>query len=205
MAAPLRLCAGRVWFPPVSPEAFEVVSECASDDNKDEIALNVFKLPAISIVMGSFTCPPPGLTAECNFFWHGEQGGAEVCRLYRDCGNLTAEVGISGELKGIVREKSCHVANPESCWATSLRQVALTTTDTWGFRFFSLHRQCDTFLLLGGHGVDECSLPTYRDPSSHVWEPKRPVKEMYVQEPQHWTWVAGTSVSRVLAVGLGYR
>ena len=28
--------------------------------------------------------------------------------------------------------------------------------------------------------MDECSLPTYRDPSSHIWEPKRPVKEMYV-------------------------
>ena len=86
---------GGVWFPPVSPEAFEVVPECASDDNKDEIAFNVFKLPAISIVMESFTCPPPGLaehydlageqaeaefcearcleTAECNFLWHGEQ------------------------------------------------------------------------------------------------------------------------------------
>ena len=108
-------------IPPVSLEAYEAVSESASDDDA-EIVFNVFKPPPVSIVMGSFTCPPPGLAEhydlageqaepdfcearclenpECNFFWHGEQGGTEVCRLYSDCADLTAEVGISGELKG---------------------------------------------------------------------------------------------------------
>ena len=65
----------------------------------------MFKPPAISIVMGSSTCPPPGLgehydlvgeqaeaefcearcleIAKCNLFWHGEQGGTKVCRWYR--------------------------------------------------------------------------------------------------------------------------
>ena len=99
-------------------------------------------------MMGSSTCLPPGFgehydlvgkqaqaefcearclgTAECNFPGMAT-GRHQGLPMVQDCGDLTAEAGISGELKGNVREKSCHVANPEICWATPLRQIALTT------------------------------------------------------------------------------
>ena len=48
------------------------------------------------------------------------------------------------------------------------------------FRYVHLFQQCDALLLMGGMGVETCSRPTYREPSSHVWRGKRPLPSSFL-------------------------
>lgn len=64
------------------------------------------------------------------------------------------------------------MADPESCWATSLRRASLTSSHAPNFLYWNLHQQCDEALLLGGMGVETCAHPTYRPITSHKWQHK---------------------------------
>lgn len=77
-----------------------------------------------------------------------------------------------GRLAALPRSNSCQVADPESCWATSLRRASLTSSHAPNFLYWNLHQQCDEALLLGGMGVETCAHPTYRPITSHKWQHK---------------------------------
>jgi len=52
------------------------------------------------------------------------------------------------------------------------------------FRYMHLHQSCDALLLMGGLGVEHCSRPTYRDPSSHTWKGKLPLPTRFTHGTQ---------------------
>ncbi|CAE7824831.1 unnamed protein product [Symbiodinium sp. CCMP2592] len=121
-------------------------------------------------------CKAWGPSQPCTFFWHGLQHGAMTCRLYGSCPYLVTEFGLEGQLVALPSEESCHVADPEACFASTLRRAYLDPTtsmasDSLEFRYKDLHLQCDLMLLLGGQ-IESCSRPTYRDPRSHEWAHK---------------------------------
>ncbi|CAE7250862.1 unnamed protein product [Symbiodinium natans] len=60
---------------------------------------------------------------KCNFFWHGTQHSASVCRTFAACDSLVREFGLDGTLSAMPREKHCQVADAALCWQTSLRRA----------------------------------------------------------------------------------
>ena len=115
----------------------------------------------------------------CEFFWHGSQQGANTCRLYNGCNHLVREMGLEGRLVAVTRSLACQVADPEACWATSLRRASLASAAMQPFWWYNLHQQCDEALLLGGAGVETCARPTYRDIHSHQWQHKKHLPDSF--------------------------
>lgn len=64
--------------------------------------------------------------ANCGYYWHGEQRDAITCRLYRGCNVLVREFAMAGKLVAVPKKTMCRIANPEACWATTLRRSFLT-------------------------------------------------------------------------------
>eukprot|EP00435_Cladocopium_sp_Y103_P000050 s4143_g1.t1 len=184
-------CAPPAWGmeKPVNPESFQSVPGKSG---------NQFTPAPFELVSGQFVCPAKELLDNgvhfeteteqmeradcearckadnlCNFFWHGSQQGANTCRLYSACSHLVREMGLEGRLAALPRSNSCQVADPESCWATSLRRASLTSSHAPNFLYWNLHQQCDEALLLGGIGVETCAHPTYRPITSHKWQHKK--------------------------------
>ncbi|CAJ1356277.1 unnamed protein product, partial [Effrenium voratum] len=195
-------CAPAAWGmeKPVNPESFESVPGKSG---------NKFIPPAFMLVSGQFVCPARFLLTNgvhfetetesmersdcearckaqqsCVVFWQGNQQGANTCRLYSACPHLVRELGLEGKLEAVPRSQACQVADPELCWATSLRRASLTAGRAQPFWYWELHQQCDEQLLLGGGGVDACARPTYRDITSHAWEHKMQLPDSFLHGTQ---------------------
>ncbi|CAJ1361638.1 unnamed protein product, partial [Effrenium voratum] len=192
-------CAPEAWGmnKPVNPESFESVPSKSQ---------NQFVPPAFELVAGQFVCPARYLLdagvffetdteamersdceahckadVTCDFFWQGNQQGSNTCRLYSACPHLVRELGLDGKLHALPRSQLCQVADPEACFATTLRRGGLAGIDwSYSYSYWKLHQQCDEALLLGGGGVETCAKPTYRPITSHTWLHKRPLPESFV-------------------------
>ncbi|CAE7335249.1 unnamed protein product [Symbiodinium natans] len=135
-------CAPEAWGAdlPMNPKTFETIPSGSSNQY----------IPApYLIVEGQFACPTRqlrGLHREtetevmekadceaicrmdehCHLFWHGQQHGASVCRIFSGCDSLVRELGIEGALMAMPKRKLCQVVDAVTCWQTTLRRDYLT-------------------------------------------------------------------------------
>ena len=66
------------------------------------------------------------------------------------------------------------VARPSALLETTSRvSYAPSARVTRGFFHLDLYQQCDTVLMLGGAGVEQCGRPSHRTIDSHPWQHKR--------------------------------
>uniref|UniRef100_A0A0G4GFJ7 Apple domain-containing protein n=1 Tax=Chromera velia CCMP2878 TaxID=1169474 RepID=A0A0G4GFJ7_9ALVE len=75
---------------------------------------------------------------DCQFFFSGVSGGAQMCIMYSRCDTLftpltrhvDAEATNSGKLFGVPRQHSCRVSDPENCHHAAKRRKMATGTKT---------------------------------------------------------------------------
>ncbi|CAE7543015.1 unnamed protein product [Symbiodinium natans] len=184
--------------PPVSETTFSMTPPGSDND---------FVPPSTLLVSGSFSCEPKYLmkslvgvgatgcetacrsgdhdtdTESCAFYFTGSYTDVTVCRLYSSCGSLVQEVNSHGELFGVIKKRSCLIADPESCKPIKREKWLAGGADASGHCLFEdLISQCDASLIHGGHGISECGQCTHMLVTEHAVQlsrMKRPLPSLF--------------------------
>jgi hypothetical protein len=193
-------CCPEKWGnkPPVTSASFQAVATSRP--------YNIFTPTQISIVSGQFTCALHGLAeqgilygaenrsmddavcaklcrdhADCKFYFTGAHGKSQTCRMYKTCSYLLREDGLEGTLFGqpTNTSRACRIADPDRCWATTLRRLLLVEAPSampQSFFYITLYMNCDHALIIGDLGKGVCFKPSYRqfEYNAQKWSQKRP-------------------------------